>query len=226
MLKTWMIVFLIFVGQIALSQTSSQKINLSEGKLVYDIEYHDSIFNQNPIKDPSFPKEIIYLIKGNHFRTEIQSDYTHATILGNLETHESDSYLEFLNKKLHVHFILDTLYQNAYSRNHFSYIFTGEQKNILGYPCQKVKVHFDNPFMKDIVLFYTESIINIPSPYTYAFLKLPGMILEIEENFQGIPLLIKVRTIQKMNLDSDYFLSPSGFTTTTIDDFFLKSLQP
>lgn len=208
------------------AQIPSKTISLTEGKLVFDINYEDSIFNKNPIKDSSFPKEIIYLLKGNDFRTEIQSDYTHSSIIGNLSSRNSEIFLEFMNKKLDLHSSLDSLNSNAYSRNPFNFNFTQENKTILGYSCKKVIVHFSNSFMKDIILYYAESIPNIPSPYTYAFYKIPGMILELDENFQGIPIKLEVRTIQKIPLDSEYFNFLKGYKPVNQDEFITKALQP
>jgi len=211
---------------LALAQINSEKPLFTEGKLVFDIHYLDTLLVKNPIVDASFPKELIYILKGNDYRTEIQSDYTHSSIIGNLNNRNTECFIEVLGKKLELHTSLDTLYKNAFNRNIFNMVSTGETKFILGYPCKKILIHYIDPYMKDISLFYTEKIPNIPSPYTYAFSKIPGMILEIDENFQGIPIELKARTVQNLPLNPEYFEFPTGYFLVSTDDFISKVLQP
>ncbi len=214
------------VGQVAPTGFRTLDSSLKEGKLVFKIEYQDSILDKNPIREAAFPSEIIQIFKGDFFRTEIQSDYTHSSILGNMALNSIDSYMELLHKKLQLTSNLDTMNIHAYNRNQFTIEYSKERKNILGYSCIKAFIRFSNPNMKDAVLYYTPSIRNYPLPITQAFYKIPGMILEIYGEYQGVNVHIMAHQIQKISIPTEYFTPPDGYQKVTMDEFIKKVIKP
>jgi len=217
---------LIFLFSYAWSQDIQDKKSFQKGRMVFNIHYLDSVLLKNPIQESSFPKEIIYVVSGNQYRIEIQSEFTGSSILANLESKVSDTYIHFLNKNYKLHTNLDSLCQSAFSRTPYSLNFTKQYKEIQGFHCEKVQVHYSNPNLRDIILYYTDEISNFPNPYNYAFYKIPGMIMELEENFQGIPIRIELLSLQKIPIDPDLFEPLKGYQTLSLDDFIKKSMEP
>lgn len=225
-IKTGLVFIVLFFSFRALAQNVPDiTSSITEGKVVYQLDFLDTVFNKNPIKESLYPKEIISLFKEQKFRLEIQSESTNSSIYGDFTSRSTDNFLEVMHRKYHIKFNLDTLHLDAFQRNPFTVISTKETKTILGFLCQKLIIHYKNPYMKDAEIYLTKSLKNIPIPIAYAFSDLPGMILEATLEYQGILVHITAKQVQRTQISASYFDLPTSPTLITVDEFIHKVIK-
>ncbi len=213
------------LGQHAQGIIKSAEV-IPQGKIVLKMDYLDSILNKNPIKTSALPDEMILVFNGDQWRTEIYSEYTHSSIFSNLSTKSVESFIEFRNKKSHIHFNLDTLLMDAFNRNNYTVANGKETKTILGYPCNQIIIHYNNRYLKDAILYVNTDIKNYSTPISYAFGKIQGMILEMFTEYQGIPLHILASQIQKIPISNDYFNPNDNTPLISREEFIKRTISP
>lgn len=203
----------------------AQNSPFTEGRISYQAVFPDSS-EATTVSGYAFPREINLSLRNSLLLTEISSLYVTDLNFIDLSSRKSDSYLAVAGKKIAIRSNLDTMLSQAYDRTPYILESVPGQKTIAGHSCYKVIAHFTNKAIPDAVIFYTRDIPFLPVAETMAFSRVPGFIMEIAENFQGVTLHINVKKVEAMKLPPDYFEKPSGYTPVAATELFKTLGKP
>jgi len=204
---------------------SAQSKTAFEGKLLYHISYPDTSENST-VSGYAFPKELTVFSKGPQLKVETVSLYVHSTDFTNFNLRKTLSYLELPAKKVSIESNLDSLIYLAYQRTPNHLEKTTITRIIQGHTCLKLIAHFDNKAIQDAAIYYTPDFPFLPTIYTLAFNSVPGLIMEISENYQGVNMQIKIKNLEQSQLQPSVFIQPSGFKLTPVTQLFNTLAKP
>lgn len=204
---------------------SAQSKTAFEGKLLYQISYPDTT-ESSTLSGYAFPEELTVFSKGPMLKVMIGSLYVHSIDFTNFTLRKTLSYLELPAKKVCIESNLDTLIYQAYQRTPNQLEKTTITRTIQGHTCLKLIAHFDNKAIQDAVIYYTPDFTFLPTIYTSAFSRVPGLIMEISENYQGVNMQIKLKTLDQSQIEPSVFTQPAGFKLTPVSQLFNTLRKP
>lgn len=204
---------------------SAQSKTAFEGKLLYHISYPDTS-EASTVSGYAFPEELTVFSKGPLLKVLIGSLYVHSIDFTNLTLRKTLSYLELPAKKVSIESNLDSLIFQSYQRTPNQLEKTTITRIIQGHTCLKLIAHFDNKAIQDAVIYYTPDFTFLPTIYTLAFSAVPGLIMEISENYQGINMQIKLKNLDQSQLQPSVFTQPAGFKLTPVTQLFNTLAKP
>lgn len=195
------------------------------GKIVYHATYPDTS-ESSTVSGFAFPEEISILLADGICESFLNSLYVSNTLFTNLKTRKTSSYLQVAARKVDIESDLDTMLNQAFARAPFQLEQVSGSKTILGISCQKLIAHYENKAIPDAIIFYTRDIPFLPIPLTMAFGKVPGFIMELEENYQGLAVHLKVSALDKTIPDNNAMQRPVGFAQVPASQVFNLLAKP
>lgn len=204
---------------------SAQSKTVFEGKLLYQISYPDTT-ESSTVSSYAFPEELTVFSKGSLLKVMIGSLYVHSIDFTDFTLRKTLSYLELPAKKVCIESNSDSLIYQAYQRTPNQLEKTTKTRIIQGHNCLKLIVHFDNMAIQDAVIYYTPDFTFLPTIYTSAFSRVPGLIMEISENYQGINMQIKLKNLDQSQVEPSVFNQPVGFKLTPVTQLFNTLRKP
>lgn len=204
-----------------LSQISCNNIvnsGISEGEIVFNIEYLDSE-RKNPLI-ALLPKKMHTAFKDNSSYSLIEGYFGTFKIINivNYKKKKAYSLFQILDKK----YVYETDINNeafGYSSMGTSNInFIDEQKIVAGYVCGKATVIFNNSinnYSDTIDVFYTNDIKienpNSNNPYS----KIKGVLMEFTVNMTDINMKFTAEKVNSKNISQSIFNIPKGYKSVS-----------
>lgn len=207
------------MGVIFYQHLMAQAPAFSQGMIIYQTSFPDTS-ESSTVSGYAFPETINLYLKNSIFKAEINSLYVEATVFTDLKAHTSASYLQVTGKKVKINSNLDSMLLQGYERTPYTLESVAGTMTVSGYVCKKLIAHFSDRAIPDALIYYTPDIPFLPIPATQALGKVPGFIMYLEENYQGISLHLKVKSIDPSPLPDHLFEQPQGFQTYTASEIF------
>ncbi len=198
---------------------NAQVSKFSQGQIVYETSFPDTT-ESSTVSGYAFPAEINLYLKNSIYKADINSLYVSASVFTDLSARTSVSYMQVTGKKVRITSNLDSMLLQAYARTPYTLEPSAGTMKISGYTCKKLIARFFNRGIPDAVIYYTPEIPFMAVPATQAFTKVPGFIMYIEENYQGLNLHLKVKQVNDLPLAESVFTQPAGFQSYSASEIF------
>lgn len=117
-------------------------------------------------------------IKGLHMRSDVEGEDFHQTILFNKKTNQGTLLREIGSNRFMTP--LDAVRMSELNKkyNDRQMLMSGEEKEILGYPCRKALLTFTNGYKA--VVWYLPGVKTQVTENDFQFAELPGIVMEYE----------------------------------------------
>ena len=193
---------------------SVSKKGITEGEIVFNIEYLDSE-RENPLI-ALLPRKMITVFKNNSSYSLIQGFYGTFKIINiiNYDKKESYSILQILDRKY--------IYISDINSESFGYSAMGKSKIdfndkvkiIAGYTCNKATAIYQNYLKEtnDTVDIYYANSIKIDNPNSNnPFSEIKGVLMEFTLNMTNINMKFTAEKVNPKKISSEIFNIPKGF---------------
>ncbi|MCU4155597.1 hypothetical protein J1N10_06385 [Carboxylicivirga sp. A043] len=200
-----------------------------EGVITYKVLYPEEV--QKRGFAAFLPTKMISTFKGKDYKVSIKGD---------LSLYQLDYISKFNGDSTTTLFrIFDKRMYHDHDKGEYLFLFErvdetrlefieGQTKTIAGIECKKAIVHFSNPDLRNIIVYYTESI-NICRPKENSpFDDIPGALMEFELNFRGLELRCIAEDVQIKKINSKSFIVPDNYTQSNhgeIDELVSSLIQ-
>lgn len=186
-----------------------------QAKLTYEIIYEE-LPEMLEAYASMLPKEMIQYVKGPKMRIE-QSAMGSVTITV-VDSKKKSGFIlmdQFGDKTAYVMDKKDFEAEASASQPTLEYVYTEETKTIAGYSCKKVEIKNNKENTTDYAWVTNE----ITASNTRQYPGLKGYPLEYSVHAaMGMALTMKVKTIEKMEVNDSFFKIPAGYTKKTMAD--------
>jgi len=189
------------------------KANLSnEGIITYKIRYSDEVLSKS---FASFlPTQMISTFKENDYKLTIKGNISLYKLeyISRAQGDSSSTLFRIFDKRMFYNHKKGEhlfLFEN-FEKTKLEY-FDSEIKTIAGRPCKKVVVHFNNPELKSITVYYTEDLRFKRPKENSPFDKIPGTLMEFSLEYKGLNLTFEAERIDLKKINRKVFLIPENY---------------
>lgn len=181
---------------------------ISEGKIVYEIEYLDDE-KENPLIS-LLPKTMEIQFKENNTATNIEGflGTFKMRLISDFEAEKNHAVLRIMDKK-YIQTVDFGDIPAGYELEDFTIENTDEKAEIAGYKCKValVKVEGKDP----IKLYYTDAI-NIKNPNAgNPFHEIEGVLLGFQVKLTGLNMRFRAKKVVAQEVSPDQFIIPEGY---------------
>ncbi|MBN1250920.1 MAG: hypothetical protein JXR51_03240 [Bacteroidales bacterium] len=213
LIKIFFLLFFIITAEISCNNKSYKEI--SEGEIIFDIEYLDSE-RENPLIS-LLPRKMVTEFKDNSSYSLIEGFFGTFKIINiiNYDLKKSYSLLQFMDKKY--------VYETDINNIAFGYESMGKskmnlidiKKQIAGYDCKKAIIVFEEPVnevVKDTIEIYYTQEIKIDNPNSNnPFKSIKGVLMQFTVNMTRINMRFTAQKVSSRKINQERFDIPPGF---------------
>ena len=207
------IVLIIIVIPLLISCHNKQTAATNQGVITYKINYSEEV--QAKSFASFLPTTMVTTYKKDNYKLTIKGSLSlyNLEYISRADGDSSTTLFRIFDKRMfHKHnkgeFLF--LFQN-FEESKLEF-FDNEIKNIAGIECKKVVIHYNNPELKSITVYYSEEIgfkrPNENSPFD----DIPGTLMEFSLQYKGLDLKFEAQNIDMKKVDDKVFLVPENYT--------------
>ena len=206
-----------------------QSSNKDEGVISYKIVYPEEVRERGFAA--FLPTKMISTFKGRNYKISIKGDLS-LYQLDYISKSNGDSTTTLFR-------IFDKRMYHQHGKDEYLFLFErvdetrlefieGETKVIAGIECKKAIVHFSNPDLRNITVYYTEDIKIIRPKENSPFDNIPGALMEFDINFKGLELKCVAEEVKIKKVNPKSFIVPENYTPSEqgeIDELVTSLIQ-
>ncbi len=219
----------IVLAIIILSSSACETIlsgkKISEGKIVYDIEYLDDSDENSLIT--LLPKTMTLKFKNNNTSSGIGlGGLFSLSVISDLESKKSYTLLNIWGQK-YIQTINAGEEPAGYNMPNFTIKETKEEIEIAGYKCHVALLDCENNEIEQIKLFYTKDINIKDSNSNNPFNEIDGVLMGFQLRLLDLNMKFKAKKVIEEKIDDSEFQIPDGYETVTKEEMenILKDFQ-
>ncbi|MFP4448122.1 MAG: hypothetical protein ACLFPH_05265 [Bacteroidales bacterium] len=183
----------------------SEKV--TEGYIVYDIEYMDDSLNR--IVKSVLPNEMKVKFKNNSIKNQMEgfSNFFNFTHIKNTNENTNTTLLTILDKKYKYTEKINDPSIFFKDRPDIQIEYTDEEKKIAGYNCKKIKIVLpgNNNDSEKFNVYYTDSILIEGFNSHTPFRSIEGVLMEFQLDFYDIPMKLKAKEVKEREIPPEEF---------------------
>jgi GLPGLI family protein len=200
-----------------------------EGVITYKIVYPEEV--QKRGFAAFLPTKMISTFKGKDYKVSIKGDLSlyQLDYISKANGDSTTTLFRIFDKRMyHEHGEDENLFLfERVDETRLEFI-KNETKTIAGVECQKAIVHFSNPDLQNITVYYTSEIRTNRPKENSPFDDIPGALMEFKLNFKGLELKCVAVDVDMKKVNTKSFLVPKNYTSSKqgeIDELVSSLLQ-
>lgn len=206
----------LFVSLALIMNASAQgKGGSFKGTITYQISYPDANLDASQLAQ--MPKTMTLKLNGNKAKAELPMREMNQTLILDSDAKTTIVLVDINGQKASL-----KPKKNANPANTKEPITepTAETKEIAGYVCKKVNIHYGDERSKNnpSVVYYSEELGNNKVFYDNEYKNLAGIPLEFKYKMQGMNMLLTATKIEKGKISNKEFEVPSDYKESTPED--------
>ncbi|MFO8233941.1 MAG: hypothetical protein R6U04_00860 [Bacteroidales bacterium] len=186
---------------------------ITEGYIVYDIEYLDDSLNS--LVKSFFPKEMVIKFKNNSVKNQMVgfSDFFSFAHIKKSDDKINTTLLTLMDKKYRYTEKLNGSSIFFKDRPDIQIKYTDEEKEIAGFHCKKIKIILpkQQEDSEKFSIFYTDSIIIDGFNSHTLFRSIDGVLMEFQLDFYDIPMKLTATEVRETEISSEEFEIPDEY---------------
>ncbi|WP_430817164.1 hypothetical protein [Carboxylicivirga sp. RSCT41] len=224
----YLIFSLLFVSVMSACRLEDSSKN-DEGVITYKIVYPEEVTQRGFAA--FLPTKMISTFKGKDYKISIKGDLS-LYQLDYISRSNGDSTSTLFR-------IFDKRMYHQHEEDEYLFLFErvdetrlefieDQTKVIAGIECKKAIVHFSNPDLRNITVYYTEEIAIVRPKENSPFDNIPGALMEFDLNFKGLELKCIAEEVDMKKINSKSFIIPENYTPSEqgeIDELVTSLLQ-
>lgn len=182
-----------------------------EGKIVYQITYHD-LPAEMANYEAMLPKEMSMFLKGNKSRVEQAQMMGKNVIVSDMDQKNGFMEMDMAGQKLRMNISTEDFEKEENNIDNIEYL--DETKSIAGYTCNKAVVKDESGALA-MTIYYTPKIKNQAQK---EFIGLKGFPLEYSMSQQGINMVMTANSVDEESISDSMFEKTEGYQDITQAD--------
>jgi len=192
---------------------SNQSTDTNQGIITYKIGYSEKI--KSKTFGAFLPTTMVTTYKKGDYKLDIKGELSLYSLeyISHLNGDSSATLFRIFDKRMfHKHGKGEFLFLFQEHQESSLEFLDDEIKTIAGIDCKKVMVHFSNPDIESISVYYTEEIDFKRPKENSPFDDIPGMLMAFGLNFKGLRLNFEAQTVDYKKVDDKTFAIPEEYS--------------